>query len=171
VIPGLSGKRVAIVGIGNELNGDDAAGVLVARKLLRKKEALEKAVSAPGPDTRQLVHENVLIIDAGPVPENFSGILRRFHPELVILVDAADMKDRGGSFALVDVQDVDASGGSTHIQPLSLFANFLIEEIGCQVVFLGIQPVSLDYCSPISGQVKRTIAKIAHMLGMQLGLE
>jgi len=33
-----------ILGVGNELRGDDAAGVLAVRKLLKKKEKLENVL-------------------------------------------------------------------------------------------------------------------------------
>ncbi len=35
------GSKIAILGIGNELNGDDAAGVLAARALIEQTEERE----------------------------------------------------------------------------------------------------------------------------------
>ena len=67
--------RVAILGVGNESNGDDGAGVRVVRELAARMPA------TPG----------VLLIDAGTAPENFTGPLRRFRPELVIEIDAAHL--------------------------------------------------------------------------------
>jgi hypothetical protein len=60
--------RVAVMGIGHELQGDDAAGVLIARHLQ----------SLLGPS------EERLILCVGPAPENCTGALRRFEPDLVL---------------------------------------------------------------------------------------
>ncbi len=67
--------RTAILGIGQELRGDDALGLEIARRLQKKLSG----------------REDVLILLAGPAPENFTGALRRFAPQRVILVDAALM--------------------------------------------------------------------------------
>ena len=60
--PTQSQPRVAVVGIGNEFNGDDCAGPLIARKLI----------------ARVTPRENILIVDAGTAPENITGSLRSF---------------------------------------------------------------------------------------------
>ena len=36
-------------------------------------------------------------MEAGPAPENFTGPLRRFRPDLVLLVDAAQMDAEPGT--------------------------------------------------------------------------
>jgi len=73
-------QRIAIVGIGAELYGDDAIGILTARKLK--------------PAFAQL--EEVLVLEGGPLPESMTGPLRRFTPELVIFIDAADLGEPPG---------------------------------------------------------------------------
>ncbi|MBN2303967.1 MAG: hydrogenase 3 maturation endopeptidase HyCI, partial [Anaerolineae bacterium] len=72
--------RVALVGIGHELNGDDAAGLAVVRALLPLAEGRDR----------------VSLIDAGPAPENCTGPLRAFAPDLVLLIDAAQMGEEPG---------------------------------------------------------------------------
>lgn len=140
----MNGKtRLAVVGIGNELNGDDAAGVLVARAL------------RPG------INENFLVIEAGLAPENFTGTLRHFHPDLVLLVDAAELGKPPGTVAWVDWQDAGGWSGSTHTLPLSVLARYLVEELGCQVVVVGIQPAQLDFEAGISEEVQQVVAQVA----------
>jgi hydrogenase 3 maturation protease len=73
--PEFSALRVAVVGVGNELNGDDAAGISVARNLWADRE----------------IPACCFKIETGSLPENASGPLRRFHPDLVIFVDAAEI--------------------------------------------------------------------------------
>ena len=144
--------RVAVVGIGNELNGDDGAGVQVAR-------ALKQALPA---------REGLLVIDAGPAPENFTGSLRRFAPDLVVLVDAADMGGQPGEVAWIDPGEIDGMSASTHSLPVTVFSRFLTEEIGCRVVFIGIQPLRLDFDLPLSAPVEKAVHRVSAELARRL---
>ncbi|MBE0696715.1 MAG: hydrogenase 3 maturation endopeptidase HyCI [Anaerolineaceae bacterium] len=169
MIPDLNGLRVAVVGIGNELKGDDAAGVLVARALKKWQIRQVGHRNSPGKGDKQSGSPaEVLVVDAGPAPENFSGPLRRFCPDWVILVDAAEMAQPPGTFTWVDWQDVDGFSGSTHILPPSIIARFLFDEIGCQVAFIGIQPTSLEFDRPVSLVVTEAVEKVTHQLRQML---
>ena len=103
----------------------------------------------------------LLWIEAGLAPENFTGPLRRFGAQLVLLVDAAEMGAPAGTIRLLDWQDTTGFGPSTHIQPLSTLAEYLGAEMGCQVVLLGIQPARLDFDSPLSAPVRRAVTRLA----------
>lgn len=131
--------RIAIMGIGNDTNGDDAAGVLVARGLLVKK------------------YPRCLVIDAGPAPENFTGTLRRFEPNLVVMIDAAEMGEEAGSVRAFEWTEIDGMSASTHTLSPVLLAKYLIGETGCQVVLIGIQPATIDYGSTVSTPVKEAV--------------
>ncbi len=74
-------RRLAVLGIGNELYGDDGAGVALARLL---------AQSGIAPGMMQA-------FEAGPAPENFTGSLRKFMPSHVLMVDAANLGLEPGS--------------------------------------------------------------------------
>lgn len=119
--------KVAIVGIGNEFNGDDAAGVLAARRL----KARECAADAG----------HVVVIEAGVAPENVTAELRRFAPHIVILIDAAQMDAAPGAVNWIDWDSTTGMSASSHSLPLSMLARYLTLEIGCAVHLLGIQPV------------------------------
>src|ERR1044071_818122 len=71
--------RLAIVGIGNDFRCDDAAGVWIARRLLESR-----IISSL---------RNVLVLDAGHAPENRTADLRRFAPDVILLIDAAELDD------------------------------------------------------------------------------
>jgi hydrogenase 3 maturation protease len=125
--------RVAVVGVGNTMRGDDGAGILVVRALA------ERLAGAP----------NVLLIDGSTAPENFTGPLRRFRPDLVIEIDAAHLEQPPGTVAWVDWRDADGMSASTHTLPPSVLATFLSADLGCRVSLLGIQPATLDMdCDP-----------------------
>jgi len=117
--------KVAIVGVGSELKGDDRVGLEVARRLKRLKLA------------------NVLVVEAGTMPENFTGVLRRFEPSHVVFVDAAQFNGSPGD--VVVTSDISSLGGvtfSTHHTPLSMVARYLQETVNAYVIFVGVQPKS-----------------------------
>ena len=145
--------RVAVVGIGNALNGDDAAGVAVARALAERLAG----------------HARALVIDGGLAPESFTGPLRRFAPAYVILVDAALMGDDPGAVRWLDWQDTIGLGGSTHTLPPSLLARFLVEDIGCAVSLIGIQPAANDLDTPLSAVVEAAVEEVVAALETTIG--
>jgi len=145
--------RVAIVGIGHELCGDDAAGVALAR-------AMQQQYNGNGRD-------DWLVIEAGPAPENCSGLLRRFRPDLVLLIDAAYLDAGPGTLRWLDWQDTMGFSASTHTLPLRLLASYLTSELGCEVALLGIQPADLTAGAPLSPAVKMAVdTVIGSMLTM-----
>ncbi len=133
--------KVAVVGIGNELRGDDAAGLLVARSLVGDSHCL--------------------VIEAGTAPENHTGALRRFQPDLVLLIDAAQINQAPGEIRLFDLDAVDGFGASTHMLPLALLAQYLQVEFRCVVLGIGIQPRSLDFGASLSAEVWSAVAALA----------
>lgn len=140
--------RIAVVGIGNEFNGDDAAGMLVVRTLQKKLNHLN----------------HLLLVEGGTAPENYTARLRRFCPHLVLMVDSAEMDQPPGSVMLVAVNSLDGLSASTHTLPPSILANFLQRELGCQVALLGIQPQNLEFDAPLSEPVKRSVRRVKQSL-------
>jgi hydrogenase maturation protease HycI len=144
--------RVAVVGVGNELRGDDGAGPMVARLL---------AEAVGGQD-------GLLIVDGGSAPENSSGLLRRFAPDLVLLVDAAEAGDSPGAVRWIDCAAAGGGGPTTHTLPLRLLSAYLHAELGCRVVLLGIQPADLSLDAPLSGPVRAAVDTVAQALAAAL---
>jgi hydrogenase 3 maturation protease len=137
--------RIAILGIGNTFRSDDAAGVLVARALSQR--ASDNA--------------HLLICEAGHAPENKTAEVRKFAPDLVLLIDAAAMDKAPGSVAWISEEDIDGMSASTHSLPLSMLARYLKLEIGCEVNLLGIQPVSNEVGETVSPQVLQAVEEVA----------
>ena len=144
--------RIAIVGIGHTLRGDDAAGVVAARALRRFG----------------LNSQHLLVIDAGPAPENYSGPLRHFGPDLVLLIDAAQMDAPPGMVRWVDWRSASGLSGSTHTLPCAIVSQYLVAELGCEVALLGIQPASTDVGEPLSSAVRRSVRMLVQRLGEAL---
>ncbi|MBI4927918.1 MAG: hydrogenase 3 maturation endopeptidase HyCI [Anaerolineae bacterium] len=152
--------RIALLGVGNAQNGDDAAGVYTARLLINR---LRRNAGEKGRGNRPsfFLHPRLAVYDAGLAPENFTGPLRRFSPEVVVLVDAASFGGKPGEIVLTEAENAGGFGASTHLQPLSTLARFLTLEMGVAVWLLGVQPATNDLGAPISPLVRRACQKIA----------
>lgn len=140
--------RVAILGVGNEMNGDDGAGVCAVRELAARKPI--------PPDT--------LLIEAGAAPESYTGPLRRFNPDLVIEIDAAILGGEPGATAWIDWREADGLSASTHTLPPSVLAKFLRADIGCEVSIIGVQPARVEMGSGLSPAVAQAIRQLAGQL-------
>jgi len=150
LLKGSAGCRLAVLGIGNELNGDDAAGVLVARKV---KQSLSVSGRYPA--------EHLYVVEAGPSPESFTGPLRRFAPDLVLLVDAAELRQPPGTTLCFDWVDAEGLSASTHTLPPSMLAKFIMRELGSAVLLVGIQAKSLELDSGVSPEVLQAVNRVA----------
>jgi len=115
-------RTLAVVGIGDELIPSDRMGMVAAREIERQH--------LPG----------VQVFFAGTVPENITGPLRKFRPDHVLFLDAAEMEERPGTIAVIAPGLVRARLISTHTLPLSVVMEYIGKETGAGVTLLGIQP-------------------------------
>lgn len=139
--------RVAVVGIGNSFRSDDAAGILVARALSQRASA-----------------EHILILEAGHAPENCTAELRGFGPDLILLIDAADMDKEPGTVAWISEDDIDGMSASTHSLPLSMLIKYLHLELDCNVMLLGIQPRSNEVGEIVSAEILQAVEEAVNGL-------
>lgn len=105
-------------------------------------------------------NQSVLVLEGGTLPENITSPLRRFMPEVVIFIDAADFSGQPGEIRLIDPAQVGGASYSTHSIPLSLLSKYLANEIGCQVIIIGIQPISVQFGDPISLICQRAVGSV-----------
>jgi hydrogenase 3 maturation protease len=115
-------RRLAIVGVGDERIPPDRLGMFSAREIGGHR--------IPG----------VNVFFAGTVPESITGPLRRYRPEHVLFLDAADMGARPGTIAIIEPERIHAGVISTHVLPLSVVMDYVERETGTGVTLLGIQP-------------------------------
>lgn len=142
--------RVAIVGIGHEMRGDDAAGLAVAQRL------------------RPLTGKHLLVIEAGHAPENHTGLLRRFEPDLVLLVDSAQLDEQPGTIRWLSWQDTSGLSATTHTMPPYMLARYLTSELNCDVALVGVQPGSTTLGASLSPPVQQAVQLIAQALASYL---
>lgn len=132
--------------VGAVLRGDDAAGPMLAKMLEQNP--------IPG----------WTCIDGGQTPEDDLAVIRRVQPDVLLLVDAAQMGREPGTIAAVDERDVVSDLLiTTHSLPIT----FLLEDLkkSCkQVVFLGIQPAQLEFMESLTPEVLRSVERIYEFL-------
>ena len=150
-----------MVGVGQEINGDDAAGVKVARRLVKQTAGRVERRSP----ARSI---SLLVVEAAHAPENCTGAIRRFAPDLVILVDAAEMGDPPGTVRWLDWREAVGLNTSTHSLPASMVARYLVGELSCEVALIGIQVQDTSLGAGISPAVRRAIRSVSRGLTMLL---
>ncbi len=123
-------EKLIILGVGNELKCDDGVGPYIINKL--KQDNIE--------DKKKL-----LLIDAKTVPENFTGKIRKEKPTHLIIVDACLMDEEPGTMKIVNKYDFASIGISTHSMSLSFFVRYLEKDNEFGIIFVGIEPESMDY--------------------------
>ena len=127
------------MGIGNELKYDDGVGPFIISKLNKLN-----------------LNENVLLINAQTVPENFTGKIRKENPSHVIIVDACLMGCKPGDIRIVDKDDFTNIGISTHSMSLSYFVKYLERDTDFKIIFVGIEPETMDWGENPTENVEKT---------------
>ncbi len=140
------------MGIGNEENGDDAAGAYFASLMNKRLNAAK------------LSSERLTVLNAEKAPENFTGKIRKIAPEFVLLVDAAYLgkgKKPGDievfSFKKGDLPTEVLGGAlSTHNIPLPTIAEYLLSFVD-KVTILAIHVEHLEEFSKMTTPVKERV--------------
>lgn len=111
--------------VGNRDGGDDAVGPFIADKL------------------KEYESDELICIDAGIAPENFTDVVKKHHPERLIIVDAIEMNLNPGEIREVPPQKIGVMHISTHGIPLSVLIKYLNQYVE-KIVLIGIQPSKMS---------------------------
>ncbi|MDD4312028.1 MAG: hydrogenase maturation protease [Eubacteriales bacterium] len=153
-------NRVCILGVGTELCHDDAAGLFCI-------DQLSARLGIPvGEATGRL-----LLVLGGPAPENFSGLIREFHPDLLVVVDAAFLELPAGSIQLLPEERAAGLSFSTHMLPLPMLISYLKLACNCQTCLVGIQPATTEQGIGMSARAQEGAALLAEILSHALNEE
>ena len=131
-----------LLGIGNRRHGDDALGPVFARSF-----------RSPGWFCR----------DASTAPENFTGLVRRFHPDFLVLLDAANLGAPPGTLRVVAPKLVSSAVFGTHAGSIGQLADFLSDCAG-HIFIVGIQPAGINPGARLSPPVRLALRQLANML-------
>ncbi|MFP4482673.1 MAG: hydrogenase 3 maturation endopeptidase HyCI [Thermovirgaceae bacterium] len=136
--------ETVIWGLGNELLGDDAAGLLVVRRLAKK---------AP---------KGWKIVECGTVPENYLSTLPKGKAGRLIVIDAADMGLEPGDIRLATIDDIRDVNFSTHGIPLSLL--LAPRSAPAETSIIAIQPLHLAPGESLTPAVKKAVDVVVKSL-------
>lgn len=125
--------------IGNREGGDDSVGPYIADIL--KKEYLNE----------------IKVIDAGTIPENYTGKVKQYKPENLVIIDAIDMNLKPAEIRIVPKEKIGVMHISTHGIPLSVLINYL-EKFVKNIFLVGIQPEKM------SGQISKSVLESANKI-------
>lgn len=144
-------RRVAVLGVGSEFKGDDAAGGLVAAKLVAARKS------------KRAVPSHVFFGETAP--ENLTGAIKAYKPTHLVIVDCADTGAKPGTIDLIPVENAGGISFATHMLPMKIMVDYMLESMpGLRVVIIGIQPKVLAYGKPPSAVVKRSVDQVAKAL-------
>lgn len=130
------GKKILFVGIGNLLKSDDGAGVYISRRIRET--------------------ENISALTVEMCIENYIGKINSLQPDILVLIDCADMGEPPGTIKLLKLDEIKDFTTNTHNISLKKISEFF----NAQVFILGIQPLSVAFGEKISYIVARSAKNI-----------
>ena len=136
-----------MLAIGNELRGDDGLGPLFAKKFSKIAEN----------------SSDVIVIDGGTVPENFTGSLRKEKPTHVILIDAVEMNGAPGEIKFIEKEKISQFNVSTHAMPISFLIKYLETTSSFEIILLGIQPKKMVLGEKITLEVENSVNNLINI--------
>lgn len=131
-----------LLGIGSDLLADDGIGCLVAGWLHH-------------PDWQSVI--------AGTVPENFTRHIRDIQPEILLLVDAAQMNLPPGSMRIIPQERVADAGICTHQLPLNALCDVVSPYCG-RIIIIGIQPGIVEIGEVMTRPVTEAGKKLVRLI-------
>ncbi|MBN1330525.1 MAG: hydrogenase maturation protease [Candidatus Heimdallarchaeota archaeon] len=142
-------KKICLMGIGNFDRADDAVGIAIIEELQKFK-----------------FPSNIKLINAGPVPESFTGVIKREEPDFLIIIDAAQMDKAPGTIKVFTEKNIDTAYMVTsHKVPMTMYTKYLKNTLkNLTTIFIGIQPFSVSYMVEMSPEVKKSITILCEYL-------
>ncbi len=149
-------EKVAILGIGSDLRGDDIAGIAVV-------EQTEKLVKS------QKLPLEVKFFIGATAPENLTGEIKKFQPSHLIIIDSVYSNAPPGQIVVMDVPEIETVSFFTHKLPIKLMIDYLLQFCKCSVVVIGIQPKDITVGSPVSKEVSKAVKIVSKTIAQILG--
>jgi len=134
-----------IVGIGNTLKGDDGAGSILSERLIR-------------------LTDNLSVLDAGSVPENFIGKIITLNKPVLIFADALDFGGKPGEVKIFSMDEIYDGNVATHSFSIGFLTDLICSEIECHCYLLGIQPFSMKMGEALSEPVRIALDRITTLI-------
>lgn len=143
LIGNVDPERVVFVGVGNRMLGDDGIGPVLLDHL-----------------KKNLPHT----VDAGVTPEEYTGVIKRLNPSVIIILDAADFGAEPGQMKIIMAEEVSLVRIGSHKIPLDIIMEYLRSETGADVFIIGIQPECISFSSSLSPSAERATCECAEVI-------
>lgn len=137
--------KVVILGVGNDLQGDDGFGSLLAKELKGKFKEI--------------------IFNGGRSPENYIGKIIKERPDIILIVDALDMGRAPGEIAIREPEELRKKEFSTHHFSLPLMASLIQSETKAKIYIIGVQPKRIKFGEDLSSPMNIALGKLRETLG------
>ncbi|HVP15993.1 MAG TPA: hydrogenase 3 maturation endopeptidase HyCI [candidate division Zixibacteria bacterium] len=140
-------ERVVLAGVGNPIRMDDYAGLRVVQ------------------DLQGNVSERVLLIECETVPEDSMQQIIDFCPTHVLLIDAALLGLKPGSYKLVEPERLTMPPAfSTHMLPLRIFCEHIRKTTQARIALLLVEPERSDFGEGLTPSVEASVKEIVQTL-------
>jgi hydrogenase maturation protease len=145
-------KRLALVGVGHPLRGDDYVGSYAVK-------AIMKATEGTLPD-------GFYLFDAEDNVEAVITRLARLDPKYLIFIDACEMGLKPGEASLVSVAETSYPFFTTHGIPLRVLAERFLSE--SEVWVLAIQPKWTEFGCSLSPEIQEAATSVSKFITTNL---
>jgi len=139
----LKGK-VVLLCLGNIARGDDGVGPHIASAI-----------------KGNIPYE---VIDAGVVPENYTGVVRKLNPDTILIIDAIQFEGAPGEIRIFKGEDLRTGKISTHDVSPKLLIEYLASSTNAKIYILGIKPTSNKLGDGLSEVVAESVKKVERLL-------
>jgi|AGTN01.1.fsa_nt_gi hydrogenase maturation protease HycI len=143
-------QRLVILGVGSVLKADDAAGVEIATQLNSKYS--------------EIYADTLRVFNGSTAPENYTGAIKDFAPDHILIIDAADFGEEPGSVFVIPPDVISGVSFSTHMLPLKIMTDYLLRETGCGITVVGIQPADLSFGAAMTAPVHKAVLRVKKAL-------
>lgn len=135
-----SPEKITFVGLGNELRGDDGAG-LVFLEYLKKTEEFSKSN----------------FINAKTNPENYLEKILDFKSEVVVIIDTARNAKQPGTIDWINPDSMELDSFSTHTFSVKMIENYIKQLQTVEFRYIGLEPYDTKFGSSLSPIIKRKL--------------
>jgi hydrogenase 3 maturation protease len=141
--------RVALVGVGHPLRGDDYVGSYIAKSLIE-----------------QVCTHDVILFDVEDSIESMISKVVACDPRDVVVVDACEMNRRPGEVDLLPLAETHYPFFTTHGIPLRLLADKFLQK--AETWILAIQPAQMGVTDRLSPEALTAAASVSSFIATAL---
>lgn len=141
--------RLLVLGTGNALKADDAAGLLVASLLDRRLSRRQKL--------------RIKVLRVYELIDSYNQRIKRLKPSHMIIIDALDTGHKPGHIMATRLEPGQRKTKKIRSEFYQLLEK-LTADSACRIYFIGIQPQLLDFGHPISHLIKEACRQVAEYI-------